>query len=162
MKLRILLSSGDPFLEIVTTTSASPAQTQVTSAGQRESFRTSSNLILVPFPLITAVLPTGSENATPGSAAIVGSTAAQLARTATIAPAEINARPHFNALLPPTPYLVPRSPHLALLAVKRWPKRSWRGQDDWSKLPELRHKSPARQRADFGEGTSKRRRQSRT
>jgi len=62
------------------------------------------------FTLKRFMLRYTNENATPGSAAIVGSTAAQLANTATIAAAEINARPDFNALLPPTPYLAPRTP----------------------------------------------------
>jgi hypothetical protein len=96
LRLRIFVSSLDPFREIVSSMRASPAQTQVTSVGQRESSFTCLNVMRAPFPFRAAVLPTGSSNATPGSAGTVGSIVAH-PRAAANAHAEINARVEIRA-----------------------------------------------------------------
>src|SRR6266568_1175993 len=93
VRLRILISSGAPSREMVTSILASPAQMQVTSTGQRESSRTCLKVIRVPFPLSAAVFPTESENATPGSATMAVSMVAQLKAAPSMAQVALIANP---------------------------------------------------------------------
>jgi hypothetical protein len=75
-RLRIAVSAGAPLRETDTSILASPSQTQTTFVGQRESSRTWVNVIRFTLPATVAVLPTGREKATPGSATMTFSTLA--------------------------------------------------------------------------------------
>jgi hypothetical protein len=65
--LRSLVSSGPPFREIVISIFASPAHTQVTSTGQRESSVTLLNVMRASDPFTAAVSPGANVNDAPGS-----------------------------------------------------------------------------------------------